>query len=155
MAKIPAGRRPVVKIVGKRASAFDDLIKQIAILNLDNDVSFMGRMGTEEIRALYQNAVASVYVSLYEGFGLPVLEAMASGCPVIASDVSSIPEVAGDSAILVQPTDADALAEAIQRVMETPSLASAMRERGIARAAAYTWERAARRTIEAFAAALG
>ena len=68
----------------------------------------MGRMGTEEIVTLYQNAVASAYLSLYEGFGLPVLEAMASGCPVIASGVSSIPEVVGDAAVLIDPNDADA-----------------------------------------------
>jgi glycosyltransferase involved in cell wall biosynthesis len=77
---------------------------------------------------------------------------MASGCPVIASDVSSIPEVASDAAILVDPTDADAIAAAVQRVMGSPSVGAELRERGLARASLFSWDRAARQTIDAFAA---
>jgi glycosyltransferase involved in cell wall biosynthesis len=150
--RIPPRQRPNVKIVGAKGAGYADLARQIASLGLDNDVSIMGRIGTEEIVTLYQNAILSVYLSLYEGFGLPVLEAMASGCPVIASDVSSIPEVASDAAILVDPTDADAIAAAVQRVMGSPSVGAELRERGLARASLFSWDRAARQTIDAFAA---
>jgi glycosyltransferase involved in cell wall biosynthesis len=114
----------------------------------------MGRIGTEEIVALYQNAIASTYISLYEGFGLPVLEAMASGCPVVASCVSSIPEVVGDAAILVDPNDADAVAAALERLIDDAEYRADLRTRGLARAATFTWEAAARQTIDAFTAAI-
>jgi glycosyltransferase involved in cell wall biosynthesis len=109
-------------------------------------------MGTKEIVALYQNALASTYLSLYEGFGLPVLESMASGCPVVASNLSSIPEIAGDAAVLVDPHDADAVAAALLRMMDDPSHRADLRERGLRRAATFTWTAAAQQTIDVFRA---
>ena len=153
VSRIPMGKRPLVKIVGNKGPAYPEVAQQIVNKRLDNDVTFMGRMGTEEIVTLYQNAVASAYLSLYEGFGLPVLEAMASGCPVIASGVSSIPEVVGDAAVLIDPNDADAVAAAIQRMMDDASHREDLRMRGIARASTFTWKAAAQRTIDAFTAA--
>ena len=153
IARIPVSKRPLVKIVGNKGSGYQEIARMVVNKGLDDDVAFMGRMGTEEIVTLYQNATASTYLSLYEGFGLPVLEAMASGCPVVASCVSSIPEVVGDAAVLIDPHDADAVASAIQRLMDDASLRADLRVRGLARAATFTWEEAARRTIDAFAAA--
>ncbi len=103
--------------------------------------------------ALYRHAEAFVYPSLYEGFGLPVLEAMQYGLPVVASDSSSIPEVAGDAALLVDPTDDDALADALRRVLSDPSLRADLAARGPAQAARFSWGATARATITAYLAA--
>jgi glycosyltransferase involved in cell wall biosynthesis len=107
----------------------------------------LGRVSDEELRALYAGAEAFAYPSLYEGFGLPVLEAMAAGTPVVTSNVSSLPEVAGDAALLVDPTDAAAIAAALESVLTDRAQADELRERGRARAAAFSWERTARETL--------
>ena len=96
-----------------------------------------------------------VYPSLYEGFGLPVLEAMARGVPVACSDASSLPEVAGDAALLFDPRDQRAIAEALTRLLEDPALRERLRAAGLARAREFSWERAARLTLESYARALG
>jgi glycosyltransferase involved in cell wall biosynthesis len=150
--RMPPERRPLVKIVGTKGSAFPEIARLVSSNQLDRWVSFMGRMGTKEIVALYHNALASTYLSLYEGFGLPVLESMASGCPVVASNLSSIPEVAGDAAILVDPNDADAVASALLRLVDDPSHRADLRERGLTRAAMFTWTAAAQQTIDVFRA---
>lgn len=150
--RMPPGRRPLVKIVGTKGSAFPEIARLVSSNQLDRWVSFMGRMGTKEIVTLYQNALASTYLSLYEGFGLPVVESMATGCPVVASNLSSIPEVAGDAAVLVDPHDADAVASALLRLMDDPSHRADLRSRGLTRAATFTWTAAARRTIDVFQA---
>ncbi len=155
IATLPPSRRPMVRIVGAAGRASDDLGALVASKGLDRDVAFMGRMGTEEIGALYRGAIAAAYLSLYEGFGLPVLEAMACGCPVIASGVSSIPEVAGDAALLVDPGEPEAVAHAIETVMGDAGAAAELRRRGLARAARFTWATAARQTIDAFRDAAG
>ena len=96
-----------------------------------------------ELRLLYAGAVALAYPSLYEGFGLPCVEAMACRCPVVASDVSSVPEVVGDAGLLVEPTDVEALAEALSRCLGDSELRTTLIERGTAQAARFTWERSA------------
>jgi glycosyltransferase involved in cell wall biosynthesis len=104
-------------------------------------VRSLGRVPADELASLYRRASALAFPSRYEGFGLPVLEAMASGCPVAAASGSAAEEVAGDSAVLFAPGSAEAAADGIRRALdEAPSL----RERGLARAASFTWERAAR-----------
>ncbi len=96
-----------------------------------------------ELRLLYAGAVALAYPSLYEGFGLPCVEAMACRCPVVASDVSSVPEVVGDAGLLVEPTDVEAITDALSRCLGDSELRATLIERGTAQAAWFTWERSA------------
>lgn len=109
-------------------------------------VVLTGYVGEREKVALLSGAEALVYPSLYEGFGLPVLEAMACGAPVVTSDVSALPEVAGEAALLVDPRDPTAIASAIERILREEDLRRDLVARGLARAARYTWEETARRT---------
>jgi alpha-1,3-rhamnosyl/mannosyltransferase len=107
----------------------------------------LGRVSEEELRALYAGCAAFVYPSLYEGFGLPVLEAMAAGAPVITSRVSSLPEVAGDAALLVDPLDVADITGALSRVLADGALATELRRRAPERARAFSWSRTARDTL--------
>jgi glycosyltransferase involved in cell wall biosynthesis len=113
----------------------------------DQGAQLLGRVSEDELRALYAGASVFAYPSLYEGFGLPVIEAMAAGAPVVTSSVSSLPEVAGDAALLVDPTDTNAIASALTRLLSDPTLADDLRARSRARAAQFSWERTARETL--------
>jgi glycosyltransferase involved in cell wall biosynthesis len=113
----------------------------------DAGALLLGRVSEEELRALYAGAAAFAYPSLYEGFGLPILEAMAAGAPVLTSSVSSLPEVAGDAALLVDPHDPAAIATGLTRLLHEDGLADDLRTRGRVRAAAFSWERTARETL--------
>jgi glycosyltransferase involved in cell wall biosynthesis len=115
----------------------------------------LGHVPDADLPALYAGAALFAYPSLYEGFGLPVLEAMAAGTPVLTSDVSSLPEVAGDAALLVDPEDAGAIGDALTRLVEDRELADRLRRQGRLRASHYTWERTAELTVEAYREALG
>jgi alpha-1,3-rhamnosyl/mannosyltransferase len=115
-------------------------------------VRFLGPVASRDLPALYGGALAFVFPSEIEGFGLPVLEAMASGAPTITSNVSALPEVAGDAALLVPPHDVDAIAAALRRIVLDADLRATLRARGFARAASFTWERAARDTLAAYEA---
>ena len=110
----------------------------------------LGRVDEHVLRTLYHCATALVYPSRYEGFGLPVLEGMACGTPVIASSAASIPEVLGDAGILLDPDDTDAWTDAIVRVANDEHERARMKAAGIARAAAFTWDRTARITIDTY-----
>ena len=119
---------------------------------LPDGVEALGPVSSEHLASLYRRAACLVFPSLYEGFGMPPLEAMACGCPVAASNAGALPEVCGDAAVLFDPTDVDAIAAAI---LETDERRDELREQGIARAAAYTWEETARRHEAVYAEALG
>ena len=110
----------------------------------------LGFVPDDDLPALLTAAEVFVFPSLYEGFGLPPLEAMACGTPVVASDSSSLPEVLGDAALLVPPGDVAALAGALARLLDDGALRARLRERGLARAASFTWERTARATLAAY-----
>lgn len=129
-----------------------DMLEQ---LKLEAHVHFTGFVAEPDLPALYSGADLFVLPSLYEGFGLPVLEAMACGVPVITSNISSLPEVAGDAAILVDPCSVDEIASALQGVLSNPELAAELRTKGLARARQFTWERTARETIAVYERVLG
>ena len=109
-------------------------------LNLGNDVILLGFVSERELATLYTGATLLLYPSLYEGFGLPVLEAMACGTPVIASNTSSIPEIAGEAALLIDPTDITAMSNAMQRLIDAPSLRQQLIESGRVRASQFNWQ---------------
>jgi len=113
-------------------------------------VRLLGFVDEAHLPALYRGAALLAFPSLYEGFGLPVLEAMACGVPVVCSNVSSLPEVAGDAAVLVDPFDVGGLAEAMERVLQDADRRRDMVARGIAQAARFTWDEAARQLLAAF-----
>jgi glycosyltransferase involved in cell wall biosynthesis len=124
-----------------------EIYQTIRNLDLAESVVLTGHVPDEHIPGLYAHARVVVVPSLYEGFGFPVLESMAVGTPVVASNTSSLPEVAGDAAILVPPEDEHALANAIQDLIENPSIAEQLCRKGLARARQFTWQRAASETI--------
>lgn len=119
-------------------------------LDIVERVVFVGRTDDAALRALYHAALALVYPSLGEGFGLPIVEAMACGCPVVTSTVSSMPEVAGDAALLVDPHDVAALSGSLRDLLAAPALRADLAERGRARAALFTWDEAARQTLRCY-----
>jgi glycosyltransferase involved in cell wall biosynthesis len=118
-------------------------------------VRFTGWVDEEDKPALYSAAIAFTFPSLYEGFGLPPLEAMACGTPVIASDRGSLPEVVGDGGLCVDADDVEAIAQAMGRIVGDVSLRETLREAGLAQARAYGWSRTAQETMEAYRLALG
>ncbi len=109
-----------------------------------------GTVSADDLDVLYRGADAFAYPSLYEGFGLPVVEAMARGVPTLASDTSSLPRVAGDAALLVDPTDVSEIAEGLARLLTEPALADDLRQRGLQRAATFTWAATARATLDVY-----
>jgi glycosyltransferase involved in cell wall biosynthesis len=116
----------------------------------DGRVHLPGRVGARELEALYRGADAVVYPSLYEGFGLPVLEALAYGRPTLSSSISSIPEVAGDAALLVDPENDDAIATGLVRILTDEPLRAELMQKGPARAASFSWTATARATLDAY-----
>lgn len=132
--------------------SFFDLVEQ---LGLQDDVLFPGFIPQDDLPLWYSAADLFVYPSLYEGFGLPPLEAMACGVPVVVSNASSLPEVVGEAGILVDPYDVEALAAAMVRVLRDRGLAAVMREAGLARARQFTWDRAARAVVQVYDNVLG
>jgi len=113
-------------------------------------VVFTGYVSQEKLPCLYRNADLFVFPSLYEGFGLPVLEAMACGTPVITSNTSSLPEVAGDAAVLVDPYSVEDIADAMERVLTDPDLRTELSRKGKERAKQFTWEKCARETLKVY-----
>jgi len=137
-------------IVGRPGWGSENYVGMVAALGLQNAVRFPGFVDDDHLPDLYRGALLFVYPSLYEGFGLPVLEAMACGIPVITSNRSSLPEVAGDAALLVDPTQAEALAAAMSALLHDDALRQALRAKGLARAATFTWEVVAQRTVDVY-----
>lgn len=123
------------------------VFEEVSRLGLERHVTFLGRVENEDLLYLYNAARCLAHPAFYEGFGLPPLEAMACGTPVVVSNVSSLPEVAGDAALLVDPNDEEALAVALHRLLTDEDLRAALREKGLARAATFSWQRAAQETL--------
>ena len=122
----------------------------ISRLGINGHVQHLGTVPEADLPGVYADADLLLMPSLYEGFGLPVLEAMACGTPVIASNQGSLPEVVGDAGVLVEPTDIEQIADAAERLLEDASLRADLRKRGLERARAFTWERTARETLAVY-----
>lgn len=137
-------------LVGDRRGFEGYLDDEVEELGLEDWVLFPGFVPEEDLPALYGGASAFVCVSLYEGFGLPLLEAMACGTPVLASGVSSIPEVVGEAGILVDPLNPEEIAEGMRKLWEEPDLREELSSRGRKRAASFTWDAAAHRILDLY-----
>ncbi|MCP6759822.1 MAG: glycosyltransferase family 4 protein [Fischerella sp. CENA71] len=129
------------------------IIERINQLGLQDKVVFAGFIPEEKLPAYYRGAIAVVFPSLYEGFGLPALEAIACGVPVVTSTVTSLPEVVGDAGVLVDPYDVEAISEGIRLAVEDNTLRKTLISRGLARSEHFTWERTAKLTQEVLQAA--
>ncbi len=134
-------------LAGARGWLADDIFTAIRVLKLEDSVDVIGAVPPEELRQLYCGAEVLVLPSLYEGFGLPPLEAMACGTPVVVSSAGSLPEVVGDAGVVVAPDEPADLAGGLGWVLGNPSFHAELARRGLARAAEFTWERAARETL--------
>jgi glycosyltransferase involved in cell wall biosynthesis len=137
-------------LIGAEISKYASLRRAVHRHQLHKYVRFLGYLPEETLAVMYRLAGVFVFPSLYEGFGLPPLEAMASGTPVVTSNVSSLPEVAGDAAVLVNPYDPEAIAEGIYRVLTDEQLRRGLRQRGVARARQFSWADSARRVRDVY-----
>jgi glycosyltransferase involved in cell wall biosynthesis len=139
-------------VAGRMGWLYDDIFDTVKTLALHEEVVFTGFVDDGDLPDLYRGAVLFVFPSLYEGFGLPILEAMASGVPVVTSDTASMPEVAGDAAVLVDPHDANAIAEGIAQVLTEDTLRETLTQKGLARARCFTWDTVAEKTLQLYMA---
>ena len=154
LAQIPVSERPALVLAGYPTEHEAQLRERAHTLGLDDDVRFPGWLSDAEVEGLWAIADAFVFPSLYEGFGLPVLEAMARDVPVACSNASSLPEVAGDAALLFDPHDEAAITDALVRLLADRELADRLRAAGRERVREFTWERTARATIDSYLRAL-
>jgi glycosyltransferase involved in cell wall biosynthesis len=141
---------PALVIAGRKGWLYEPVFAQVRKLGLESRVHFTDWVAQEDAPGLLNAADIFAYPSLYEGFGLAPLEAMACGTPVICSNAASLPEVVGDAAILVDPRDVGGLAGALERVLSDGLLSEKLRAKGIAQAAKFSWERTARETLRVY-----
>jgi len=154
LALIEPEHRPLLVLPGYRTWHEDELTERARARGVEQDVRMPGWVSAAELEGLWALATAFVFPSLYEGFGLPVLEAMARGVPVACSDAASLPEVAGDAALLFDPRDTAAIADAVRRLLAGGPEVQRLRAKGLERAALFTWERSASLTLESYSRAL-
>ena len=150
-----ADPKPALVLAGKRGWLTEQIERRAAELGIADAVRFVGYVADADLPALLNGALAYVAPSLYEGFGMTVLEAQACGTPVMASNSSSLPEVVGDAGLLVDPHDTAAMADALQRLLSEPALRADLRERGLRHVQGWTWERTARQTLAVLERAAG
>jgi glycosyltransferase involved in cell wall biosynthesis len=137
-------------IIGDEISKLPALRRAVHGHKLHKHVRFLGYLADDMLAIFYRLAAVFVFPSLYEGFGLPPLEAMASGTPVVTSNVSSLPEVTGGAAVLVDPYDVGSITDGIERVLTDSELCRELRVKGIARSMEFSWERSVARTHEIY-----
>ena len=141
-------------LAGRLGWNYGHLLRTAEASPFRDRIHFIEHVRDASLPALMSAARGFVYPSLWEGFGLPPLEAMACGTPVVTSAVSSLPEVTGDAALLIDPRDVDALADALRRIAEDNTLCEELRSKGLRRAAAFTWRNTAELTLRAYAKSL-
>jgi glycosyltransferase involved in cell wall biosynthesis len=154
LAQLPADTRPLLVLPGYPTEHEAQLRERAAMAGVAGDVRFLSWISPEELEGLWALAAAFVFPSLYEGFGLPVLEAMARGVPVACSNASSLPEVAGEAALLFDPHDEAAIAGSLRRLLDDEALRERLCARGLAQVQQFTWERTARATLQSYERAL-
>ncbi|MCL7454911.1 MAG: glycosyltransferase family 4 protein [Anaerolineae bacterium] len=137
-------------VAGGKGWLYEDAFAVVDELQLDSRVHFVGRVSSEDLLYLYNAAQLLAHPAFYEGFGLPPLEAMACGLPVIASNVASLPEVVGDAGLLIDPHDVDELTVGMWRVLTDEELRREMIDKGLRQAARFSWDRAAAETLEIY-----
>jgi glycosyltransferase involved in cell wall biosynthesis len=146
-ASLPRGVRKDVMVVlagnRRKNKPYPPILEAIARNRLEKDVLVIPNMPEDDLISLYNLAEALVFPSLCEGFGLPVLEAMQCGCPVITSRISSLPEVGGDAAMYCDPEEQDSIADALHLVLEDEELRNKIRKKGLEHAARFSWEKTA------------
>lgn len=147
-------RAPLLVLVGRTGWLSGNFYRALESSPWKKNIRLLGYVPETELPALYSGAIAMVYPSLYEGFGLPPLEAMACGTPVVTSNNSSLPEVTGDAAILVNPLEVNEIADALMRIVGDFSLQEQMRRKGLQRAKLFTWEETAKKTLGVYESVL-
>jgi glycosyltransferase involved in cell wall biosynthesis len=146
----PHDKLPRLVLVGKRAWLYEETLRAVAACGIAAQTIFTGYVPESDLPALYTGALCFVYPSYFEGFGLPPLEAMSCGTPVITGDRTSLPEVVGDAGLLVNPFDTQALAQALARLIDDESLRATLGDRGLRRAAQFNWRDNARQTLAVY-----
>ena len=135
-------------LCGGKGWYYDNILRKIRELKIENEIIFTGYVPDDDLPLLYNAAELFVYPSLYEGFGLPVLEAMSCGCPVVTSNVSSLPEIVGNAGILVDPLDVEDLAQTMLKVLKDRDLRKDLVKRGLEQAKVFSWGKAAKETFK-------
>jgi len=148
--KLPKGKLPQLLLVGKRAWLYDETLRAIQKLEVGKSVILTGYVPEADLPALYTGARCFVYPSYFEGFGLPPLEAMQCGTPVIVGDRTSLPEVVGDAAVMVDPFNVTAIANAIETVVRDSELQATLSVKGLERARLFDWRETARQTLAVY-----
>ena len=146
----PEGKLPQLILVGKRGWLDNETFRAAQRHSANNDIAFTGYVAENDLSALYSGATCFVYPSFFEGFGLPVLEAMQCGAPVIAGNRTSIPEVVGNAGLLFDPFDTNSLVQALTRVLDDSEYRAALRIQGLERAREFDWKQTARMTLQAY-----
>jgi glycosyltransferase involved in cell wall biosynthesis len=144
------GARPQLVLAGAHGWRGDEVARRAKELGVEDHVRFLGRVPRQLLPALYNGAIAVAYPSLYEGFGLPPLEAMACGTPVVASDTPAVREVVGEAGVLVDPSDVGGLARGVRSVLLDVDRRARLRDAGLLRAKRFTWEASARRLLHVY-----
>jgi glycosyltransferase involved in cell wall biosynthesis len=147
-------RFPKLVIVGKRAWLYDETLRAIEKFELTRDVILTGYVPETDLPALYSSALCFVYPSYFEGFGIPPLEAMSCGVPVLVGNKTSLPEVVGDAALQVDPFDVDAIQRGIEKLVHDQQFRLNLRSKGFAHVKRFCWEETARKTINVYAKAV-
>jgi len=150
--KTIVAKNPNIKlvIVGKKGWLYDEIFNEVRNLSLENNIIFTGYVSDEDLPAFYKNAILFIYPSKYEGFGLPPLEAMSFGCPVITSNISSLPEVVGDAGILVNPGSVEEISDAMNSILLNNDLRNDLSERSLKRAKMFSWDITAKATLKVY-----
>ncbi len=144
------GAPAMLVIAGGQGWMYEETKQLVLDLKLEDKVRFLGRVSEADLIALYSLADVFAFPSFFEGFGIPPLEAMSCGAPVVTSNTSSLPEVVGDAAILIDPHNVQDIADALMRTISDSRLQEELRQKGYAQAQRYTWEQAARKMLEMY-----